>query len=205
MPRFIAIVLIALLSVPGIRAQEEEDPAVTRLREGLRATTLQLRDAQAQVATLQASEAQAQIKVKGLEAQVAKLTKQADADKTAADALISALREQLLAREKETFQLNDTLKKWKEGYEKAAALAHSKEAERASLAAKAIELQRRVEDQERRNDEMFKLGMEVLDRYKKFGLGTAISAREPFTGLARAKFQTLVQDYNDKLTDQKIP
>ena len=192
-----------LRQILSIRAQEE-DPGVARLRDALKSTMLQLRDAQSQVASLQASEAQAQLKVKSLEAQVEKLTKQAEQDKTAADALIAALREQLVAREKEAYELNTTLKKWKEGYEKAAALAHSKEAERARLAAKTIELQRRVEDQQRRNDEMFKLGMEVLDRYKRFGLGTAISAREPFVGLSRAKFQTLVQDYADKLADQKI-
>lgn len=199
----ILLFLSILVLLPQVRAQEE-DPALTRLRDALKSTMLQLRDAQAQVASLQASEAQAQLKVKNLEAQLDKLTKQAEQDKTAADALIAALREQLVAREKEAYELNTTLKKWKEGYEKAAALAHSKEAERARLAAKTIELQRRVEDQQRRNDEMFKLGMEVLDRYKRFGLGTAISAREPFVGLSRAKFQTLVQDYADKLADQKI-
>ncbi len=199
----ILLILSILSLLPQIRAQEE-DPGVARLRDALKSTMLQLRDAQSQVASLQASEAQAQLKVKSLEAQVEKLTKQAEQDKTAADALIAALREQLVAREKEAYELNTTLKKWKEGYEKAAALAHSKEAERARLAAKTIELQRRVEDQQRRNDEMFKLGMEVLDRYKRFGLGTAISAREPFVGLSRAKFQTLVQDYADKLADQKI-
>jgi Chromosome segregation ATPases len=199
----ILLFLSILVLLPQVRAQEE-DPALTRLRDALKSTMLQLRDAQAQVASLQASEAQAQLKVKNLEAQLDKLTKQAEQDKTAADALIAALREQLVAREKEAYELNTTLRKWKEGYEKAAALAHSKEAERARLAAKTVELQRRVEDQQRRNEEMFKLGMEVLDRYKRFGLGTAISAREPFTGISRAKFQTLVQDYADKLTDQKI-
>lgn len=199
----ILLFLSILILLPQVRGQEE-DPAVARLRDALKSTMLQLRDAQSQVATLQASEAQAQLKVKNLEAQVAKLTKQAEQDKTASDALIAALREQLLAREKEAFELSGTLKKWKEGYDKAAGLAHAKEAERAKLAAQVIELQRRVDDQQRRNDEMFKLGMEVLDRYKRFGLGTAISAREPFTGISRAKFQTLVQDYSDKITDQKI-
>jgi hypothetical protein len=48
------------------------------------------------------------------------------------------------------------------------------------------------------------LGNEVLDRYAQFGLGTAISAREPFVGITKVKFQTLVQDYQNKLTDQTI-
>jgi hypothetical protein len=47
--------------------------------------------------------------------------------------------------------------------------------------------------------------MEILDRYEKFGLGDAILAREPFTAAKRVKFQNLVQDLSDKLTDARIP
>jgi hypothetical protein len=43
-----------------------------------------------------------------------------------------------------------------------------------------------------------------LDRYEKFGLGDALTAREPFVGLTKVKFQNLVQDYQDKLSDQKV-
>jgi hypothetical protein len=51
---------------------------------------------------------------------------------------------------------------------------------------------------------MYELGMEILDRYEKFGLGEALTAKEPFTGITRTKFETLVQDYEDKLVDQTI-
>jgi hypothetical protein len=51
---------------------------------------------------------------------------------------------------------------------------------------------------------MFKVGSEILTRFEKFGLGTAITAREPFIGLTRVKLQNLMQDYADKLADQKI-
>jgi hypothetical protein len=52
---------------------------------------------------------------------------------------------------------------------------------------------------------MYQAGMEILDRYEKFGLGDAILAREPFTAAKRVKFQNLVQDLSDKLTDARIP
>jgi len=51
---------------------------------------------------------------------------------------------------------------------------------------------------------MYRLANEVLDRYAQFGLGTAIAAREPFVGITKVKFQTLLQDYQNKLTDQTI-
>ena len=44
----------------------------------------------------------------------------------------------------------------------------------------------------------------MLTRYEHFSLGDALTAREPFTRLTRVKIETLVQDYQDKLTDNKI-
>ncbi len=79
-----------------------------------------------------------------------------------------------------------------------------KEAERAKAAAQIIKLDRIVADQQIKNVQMYKVGTEILDRYEKFGLGEAILAREPFVGMTRAKFQTLMQDYQDKLVDQRI-
>jgi hypothetical protein len=43
-----------------------------------------------------------------------------------------------------------------------------------------------------------------LTRYEKFGLGQALSAREPFTGITRVKLESQVQDYEDKIADQKV-
>ena len=60
-------------------------------------------------------------------------------------------------------------------------MARAKEAERAKLQTQGIELQRRVDDRERKNAELFKTGMEILTRYEKFSLGDALSAKEPFT------------------------
>jgi hypothetical protein len=63
---------------------------------------------------------------------------------------------------------------------------------------------RKVADYQRKNDELFKVGSEILSKYEGFGLGTAIAAREPFTRNMRVKLETLVQDYGDKLVDNKI-
>jgi len=45
---------------------------------------------------------------------------------------------------------------------------------------------------------------EILHRYENYGLGDAILAREPFTGIAKVKFETYIQDHADQLADQKI-
>ena len=51
---------------------------------------------------------------------------------------------------------------------------------------------------------MYKIGSEVLQRFENFGLGTALTAREPFVGTTRVKLQNLFQDYADKLADARI-
>jgi len=58
-----------------------------------------------------------------------------------------------------------------------------------------------VKDRERRNLELYATGKEVLERYEAFGLGRAIVAREPFTGLAKVKLEEQIQGYQNKLLD----
>ena len=79
----------------------------------------------------------------------------------------------------------------------------AKETERAKLAAEILVLKRKIDDREMKNLALFKLGNEILTRYQKFTLGEALAAREPFVGSTRAKLETLVQDYQDKLLDQR--
>jgi hypothetical protein len=96
------------------------------------------------------------------------------------------------------------LEKWKATYNQAVTVANTKEAQRARLESQVIVLQRRIDDAETKNLALYKIGKEVLGRYQKFGLGTAITAREPFVGITRVKLENLVQDYSDKLNDQTI-
>ena len=99
---------------------------------------------------------------------------------------------------------SESLGKWKFGYAKLADYAKQTEGKRAELASKIIILDRRIAEQQTKNEEMYQLANEVLDRYAIFGLGTAIAAREPFVGITKVKFQNIVQDYQNKLTDQTI-
>jgi hypothetical protein len=128
------------------------------------------------------------------------LTKQAAGDKEQIDTLTSKAGDQ----EKELLETKESLGKWKTAYEQLVATARKSEAERVKLAGESIVLKRKLEDRERKNAELFKLGNEILTRYEKFGLGDALAAKEPFTGLARVKLENLVQDYQDKIADQKV-
>jgi ABC-type transport system involved in cytochrome bd biosynthesis fused ATPase/permease subunit len=203
-PAFLITLLILLVGPLPLRAAEKIDPATQKMREALRNTMIQLRDANAKLATAQAAQTEAEEKNKELQGQLEELTKKSTSEKKTADATIEDLGTKLTASELQVNHLTESLGKWKLGYAKMAEYAKATEGKRAELASKIVILDRRIADQQLRNAEMYRLGNEVLDRYAQFGLGTAISAREPFVGITKVKFQNLVQDYQNKLTDQTI-
>jgi chromosome segregation ATPase len=193
------------MSVASLYAAEAEvNPVEQKLRESLRSTMLQLRDAQGQVAVLQAAQLESEQKIKDLTGQLDKTVKQAAEDKKASERAITQLTVKNGEQDARLARFVESQGKWKKAYESLAEIAKSTEAARAKVEAEAIALQRRVNDQRTKNEAMYKLGMEVLDRYKNFGLGNALVAREPFVGVTRVKFENLIQDYENKLSDQTI-
>jgi len=207
MPRsqFILLILASFAIVHTTFAQQAQpNPAEAKLREGLRNTMLQLRTMQGERDQLTVDKATLENEKKELTDKLDALTKQSAANQDAAQKNIAALEAKLAVRETEAAQLSASLEKWKASQKEAAALAAKKESERATAAARIIELDRQVADQQRKNAEMFKIGNEVLHRYEKFVIGDALVAREPFTGIARVKFQTLIQDFQDQIADQRI-
>lgn len=205
------IAFILLLSAATLHAQQGAPTPESRMRDALKKVMLQLRDSEAARATAQAAQVEAETKnkeltgkVDELNKKVATLIKTSIADKDSSDKLVSGLNSTLAARDKEVALLKEALGKWKEGFQKAADVATAKEKERADMAAKVIVTDRRIAEADRKNAAMYKAGVEILDRYEKFGLGTALLAREPFVGTMRVKFENWIQDYGDKLETQRI-
>jgi peptidoglycan hydrolase CwlO-like protein len=207
MKRHPFLLLAAAALLAGAFAASGDDQSNSpeaRLRDALRSTMLQLRSVTSDRDNLQAQVTDLQSQVDTLTAQVADLTKKAAAAQDADNKTITVLKSQVSDQEDSIAGLQHSLDQWKDSQRKAVAIANDTEAKRAKLAELSIHLQRMVDDQKLKNEEMYKLGMEILDRYEKFGLGEALTAREPFVGITRTKFETLVQDYEDKLTDQLI-
>ncbi len=200
----LCIALAAATILPANAADQAAGAGEAKLRESLRATMLQLRNAETERATLQATQAELDAKAKALAEELEALKKQTAANQAAADKTVADLQTKIDERDREIGSLRVSLDKWKTDHGKITALAQSKEAQRAKLADQVILLDRRVADQQTKNASMYKLGIEILDRYEKFGLGAALTAREPFVGLTRVKFENLIQDYSDKLTDTRI-
>jgi hypothetical protein len=201
--------LIVILS-PATRAADAPNPAEAKLRESVRALTLQLRTAENEKATLQAVQADLEAQAAAAKEELEKLKKQMAADKNAADLALAAANAQVTEKDAALLQSQKTVDNWKKAhgevtaqFKKAIDIGNAKEAERSKLAARVIVLDRQVADQQAKNAAMYKLGIEILNRYEKLGLGDVITRKEPFVGTTKVKFENLIQDYSDALADQK--
>jgi hypothetical protein len=198
----LAVALLAgALSASG---DDQADSQVTRLKDALRNTMLELRTVTADRDNQAAQVADLQSQVTTLTQQLADLTKKSATDKDADDKTIAVLKQTVSDQEDSIAALQTSLDKWKTSQKQVVVIAEATETKRAKLADLAIHLQRIVDDQKRKNQQMYDTGMDVLDHYEKFGLGEALFAKEPFVGITRTKFETLIQDYEDKLVDSQI-
>jgi chromosome segregation ATPase len=193
-----------VVTAAGFAAESAEGAGDARLREALRNAMLQLRAAEAEKATLQSAQAALADEKKALNDKFEALRKQTVADRAATDKSISDLKTQLAAQTTEIAAMKESAEKWEALQKQAAALADSKEKDRAKLAADIVVLERKVADREAKNLALFKTANEILTRYEKFSLGEALSAREPFVGSTRAKLENLVQDFQDKLSENRV-
>jgi chromosome segregation ATPase len=214
-PLLLASMTTALLLFPATAPAQEDAAGAAqqaaqakaneqRLRDTLRTTTQQLRAAETEKASLQAGQTERDEKIAALEARLKALTEQSNADREAAEKTIGQLKHEGEKSAAETARLAVSLDKWKAAYTQAANVAKSTESARAKLESSNILLERKAEERTRQNLELYTTAREILQRYSDFGLGRAIAAREPFTGIAKARLEEQVQDYADKLDDQKI-
>ncbi|HEX4638345.1 MAG TPA: hypothetical protein VH170_02550 [Chthoniobacterales bacterium] len=188
-----SFVLIAAIAL-SLSATAHADDA--RLKQMLQTLTGRLRAAETERNTLLSDKAQLEQEKKTLTSKIDALNKQVAEDKTKLDAMD--------AKQKELDDTKESLAKWKSAFEQIQTAAQKAEAQRAKLASESIILKRKVEDRERKNLQLYKTANEILTRYEKFGLGDAITAKEPFTGITRVKLENQVQDYQDKIVDEKV-
>ena len=201
--RILTLATLVLGSMPALSAADAGNAAEARLRDTLKATMAQLRTAENDRATLQAAQADADQKIKDLTEQVKVLIKQATADKSAADKSVESLKARLAQESEEVARFKDLLAQALAAHEKAATAAHVSEEKNARLIAEDGVLQRQIAELQAKNRELFKLANEILTRYQKFSLGDALAAKEPFVGTTRTQLENLVQDYQDKIRDQR--
>lgn len=189
--RLVVIAAVTLLSSAAL-AQSETD----RLREALRSATMQTRALEDQRTVLQAKLAEA------------------DRDKAAAKAEIEVAKAQVKKIEKEHREAVDefnqrladrdqTLDKWKTAYEEAAAVARTRDAERAKFEGEATAYKASTKSCVAKNTLLVKACKDLVQRYKEVTIGDTIVAREPVLELRRVELQNQLQETYDTFLDQR--
>jgi hypothetical protein len=152
---------------------------------------------------LQASFDQEKQKAATLQKQLDDLTaRQAEAAKPSmSEDEIARLRAETQAR---VTALEAGLKQWQDAYRKAADVARAKDAESKIATARATEGERRASICSVANTKLESVANDVLHLYKSQSFRSLLLASyEPLLGLKKVELENTIQDYEDKLLDQK--
>ncbi|WP_159289019.1 hypothetical protein [Methylosinus sporium] len=190
---YVAVALAGSSMTTVARADVEAD----RLREALRGAITQQRALEDQRAALQA-------KLTEAESERARLKEQIGAAKAEVKQVEKQHREAVEQFNQRLVERDETLEKWKAAYEEAADVARAKDAERAKFESQAAAHKASVKSCRAKNAELVKLGHELLQRYEAANFADVALASEPLTGVRRVEIQNLLQDYGDKIHDQKV-
>jgi len=189
------VIVILLLLAAVVPAGAADADVETQLREGLRNTMLQLREAQTKTAEMEASMVQSQLETEKLKKELATLQAQLVEERN-----VSAN----LRTESDELRANSDLQrakleKWEADYRALIGQARKLQQALGESKGRNTQLERLVAEQQVKTTELRAVGDEILDRYSRHSLGTTFLAREPFVGINRAKLQTIVQDLETRL------
>ena len=205
------MLVAALVASFGVGAQSDDKSA----QKAARRAQLQLQNLQQQVQDAQAAQAKADADKAALDKQLAEQAQQtarldgalrnASSSLKASDAARAQLAARVAALEKQLAEqkLNNDDSMAKKARE-LAQFTRLRDEQQAQL-------QRRHDDQATqlaqctsKNGKLVQLSAELLDRYRKKGLGDVLAQREPLLGLGDVALFNLVQDYRDRADAERF-
>jgi chromosome segregation ATPase len=205
------LVVASVVSVFDVSAQSEDKNA----QKAARRSQLQLQSLRQQVQDAQAAQAKVEADKAALGTQLAEQTKQStrldDALRKASSSLKAseAARMQLLAS---VAALEKQLAEQKQSSDDLLAQKAKEAAQLTRLRdEQQLQLQRRHDDQTAqvaectaKNGRLIQLSAELLDRYRKKGIGEMLQQRDPLLGLGDVEMFNLAQDFRDRADAQRF-
>jgi chromosome segregation ATPase len=193
-----ALLILSLAGAGPARADNDNSPEA-RLRAALKTATARIRDLEDQNAQLQAKQAAAERdrldftqKAAAADKELGELRKQGEADKTALDQAAAVQKSQ-----------GASIAKLQETNGKTSQDLQSRDADAKRLDAVVARMRPQLQSCEAKNAQLYKIGEEVLDLYDKEDIFD-LASREPVTKLKRVEIENAMQDYEDKMRDNKI-
>jgi chromosome segregation ATPase len=196
---------LALVFTGGLYAQTAgPSPAELRLREQIKTLTQRMTAAETAQVALQSEKAALEEDLKKQKAAYEGLVKTTTAEKDTMKGEAEKLTADIADREKQIAEIKTELGKANTNVEKASIQYQKTEAERARLANESVVLKRIVSDQRLKNSQMYATAKEILEKFTKFGFGTALTSREQVIGITRARLESYFEDYSSQLSKHRI-
>lgn len=195
MKRMLTVAISMGLAVASLGTQAQQGS----LEEQLRA---QLRDTRGQLQDLQGQQAQWQSEKTALEKerdQARKALEQAQAELAKARGASPALAAEKAGRQK----AEEETRQAQSAYAQVAGQAKQQESRNAALNTQLTETQKQIEACSAKNEQLYKVGQEILDAYAHMDMGTLMSSRQPFATSARVKLDNAAQAYGDRMYEQR--
>jgi len=198
-----ALVLLVTTSVSTALAADT-DPRAAREREMLRRAQEALRQSEEQNNELGRAKADAEQKVKDAAAQL-------DSARNASKSAQAALKSQLQTAAAAQADLTQQLERAKQ---QIAQLTAQQQDTAKRLSGREAELKQTQQDLqlsktensscEAKNLKLYEYSDELVSRYQKKGVWSALTQKEPVLGLKEVGVENVVQEYREKLASQKI-
>ena len=168
-----------------------------RLREALRSATGQFRTLEDQRAALQA-------RATAAEQERDRPRKQNEVLRAQVKEAEQAYRQAVKDFNDRIAERDEALEKWKSAYAEAATVARAKDAERTKFEGEAAALKASNKACEVKNTRLVKAGNDIVTQYEAMNPFEKILDHEPAFGLKRVEHQNAVQDFRDRILDQKV-
>jgi chromosome segregation ATPase len=195
------IVFLLVVSIAGLTSAiaQEAGAVEAQLRDALRNTMLQLREAQAKTAEMEAASVQAEMAAEKAKKETAAVQAQLVEERSTAANQTTELRAAMAQVEDKAIALNAQVAKWEKDYRALTERTRKSEYELAKARGRNTVLERTVAEQQVKLTEMKTIADEILDRYAAHSFGRTMLAREPFISVNRASLQTIMQDLETRL------
>jgi hypothetical protein len=210
--RWVTLLLLCSLAVGSVQASS--DKKANREREALRRAQMQLQQTQGQLATLEADNAKlgaerdlALKESKAAQSKVRKLNKSLAEEKQQAAQLLKDMEAHKQDFAASQTRLTDTEAKLAET---AKTLAQTRqtlaqtEADKRQLDGVKSRQEREIASCETKNLKLYQTGRDLMTRFEQKSCGEILAQKEPFTGLKRVEVENLLEEYRDKLDEQKL-
>lgn len=199
--------LAGALACAGL-AQAQEQSMEARLRAQLRTVTGQLQQAQNELAQFKAGTAAkpaaAPAEAEALRAELAQsqalLAREREA-RSRRDAQFSTAQQQA---QESLAKASAQVAQFRGAYDELLKMARASESERHKLAQQAGLHQTAIAQCEAKNQQLYAVGMEVVQAYEQLDMGALMSVRQPFAAQSRVKFEQIAQAYGDRLYQGKF-